>query len=339
MSRVMLRNSERQAFKTCRWRWDWTYNRGLQAATAPTALRFGDLIHQSLAPYYKRGVKRGPHPAETFERLYMEQAKELDGQGFNVFADDKWEPALELGIGMLNGYVGRYAEEDKEYEVISSEQTFQLRVRSRPFRPYGGAPKEPLTFYVVGTFDGVWRHRSTGRIVFKEFKTAAAINVDGLAMDEQAGMYWTYGPKWLRMQRVLKDGELPSAILYTFLRKAIPNPDKRRDAEGRVLNKDGSVSKSQPAPYFERLPVYRDEADRERMHERVLDEIEEIVHARNGLHAIIKNPGPLHMPNCRDCAVREACEVHETGGDWEPVLSAAMIPWDAYAAHELPERH
>lgn len=325
----MLRNSELQAWKTCRFRWNWTYVDGRQSAVAPTALRFGDLVHQALAAYYKPGTKRGPHPAKTFEKLYHAQVAEKREQGFDVFSDDEWVNALDLGRGMLEGYVERYSVADREYRVLSSEQTFQLRLR----HPRG------FIFYVVGTFDGVWQNVSNGRIVFKEFKTAKAISLDALPMDEQASMYWTYGPKWMRQKGILKPDQMPSAILYTYLRKAIPNPDKKRDAEGRVLNLDGSISKVQPAPYFERVPVYRDEADRRNLHERVLAEAWEIREARAGRMVAYKNPGPLHMPNCRGCSVREACEVHETGGDWQPVLDFATVPWDPYAAHELAERH
>jgi hypothetical protein len=335
---MMLRNSERQAFKQCRHRWQWTYLDGRQSIEAPRALRFGDLIHQALAAYYKPGTRRGPAPAATYERLYHEQAKALEDKGFNVFSDDKWVDALPLGIGMLEGYVKRYSEEDKEYEIVSTEQTFQLLVRVP--RKFGVGPDgKLLRFKVVGTFDGVWRHRKTGRIIFREFKTATAIKLDGLALDEQAGLYWTFGPKWLRSQGILKDGELISEISYRFLRKAIPNPDKRHDDMGRVLNKDGSVSKQQPAPYFSpSVPVYRDQADRERVYERVCQEAVLIARARAGLEPLVKNPGPLHMPNCLGCAVREACELHESGADWGEMLKQTMTDWNPYAAHELPER-
>jgi hypothetical protein len=105
-----------------------------------------------------------------------------------------------------------------------------------------------------------------------------------------------------------------------------------------VLNQDGSVSKQQPAPYFERLPVYRDDVDKQRLHARVLDVARELRDARAGEYPIYKSPGPLHHPNCRGCPVREACELHETGGDFEPMLAATMVPWNPYEAHELPER-
>lgn len=370
---MMLRNSERAAFKKCRHRWQWTYLEGRQAIEAGKALRFGDLVHRSLEPYYKKGRRRGPHPATTFERLYHEEAKALGEQGFDVFSDDKWESALDLGIGMLNGYVDKYAEHDKEFEVIASEQTFQLPVTVRENPLTGERLKRPFTFIVVGTFDGVWRRLSTKRLLFKEFKTATAINLDGLALDEQAGLYWTYGPKALRLAKLLGPKQLPGEIMYTFLRKAIPDPDAHYNEYGHKLNKPskeallndfadrgkvpksklvddmiaeigdrawllGEVSKVQPSAYFERTPVYRDQTDRERVHARVVAEALDILAARDGKLPLYKNPGPLHMPNCRGCDVRDACEVHETGGDWAPVLAMTMTDWNPYAAHELPER-
>jgi hypothetical protein len=340
MPPIMLRNSERSTFKTCRHRWQWTYLDGRQSRDAPHALRFGDLVHRSLDRYYKRGTKRGPHPAKTFEKLYHEQAESLADQGFNVYSEEKWVDALPLGIGMLEGYVERFRDADTEWEILQSEQTFQLPIRV----PTAGTGLELahgkyLKLIVVGTFDGVWRRRSNGRVIFREFKTAAAIKPDGLPMDEQASMYWTYGPKFLRRKGWIKEGQSISEIGYRFLRKAIPDPDKRRDAEGHVLNKDGSISKVQPAPYFAEIPVYRDQPDRERAHARIVNEGIMIARARLGLEPLIKNPGPLHMPNCVGCAVKDACEAHETGADYKELLKMTMVPWNPYAAHELPERH
>jgi PD-(D/E)XK nuclease superfamily len=333
MAVMLLRNSERQTFKKCEHRWQWTYRDGREAREAAMALRFGDLIHRALAPYYKPGKKRGPHPAETFDRLYIEDAKRAEDEGFDVWSDEKWVNARDLGTRMLEGYVCRFApEEDGRFQVISSEMTFQHLVRV----PAGGSH---FRFKVVGTFDGLWLDLETGRKFFKEFKTASAIKFDGLPLDEQASTYWTYGPRVLQRRGLLKPDELPTHILYTFLRKAAPDPEQRTDEQGRNLNKDGSVSKRQPAPFFARTPVYRDRGDRERQHARVVQEAARIARARLGPdEANIKNPGPLHMPNCLGCPVRDACEIHETGGDWQPVLDAATKPWNPYAAHELAER-
>jgi hypothetical protein len=237
LTTMMVRNSERSSFNTCRHRWAWTWNNGVQAALAPYALRFGDLIHQALAAYYLPGRKRGEHPATTFAIIYHDQANELRDKGFDVYSDDKWVDALDLGVGMLNGYVEQYRDADDEYEVIASEQTFKVRVRV-PATVINGEVIEPaFAFWMVGTFDGVWRNLRTGRLFFKEFKTAAAITDDGLNMDEQATLYYTYGPKWLQRHGLLGVGETISHILYTRLRKAIPDPEATYSPEGLVLNK------------------------------------------------------------------------------------------------------
>jgi hypothetical protein len=339
----LMRNSERSTFLTCRHRWALTWVLGRQTINQPTALRFGDLVHQALAAYYIPGRKRGPAPAETFARLYEEQAQALhEGYGFNVFSDEAWVDALDLGKGMLTRYVEEYAPDDAMYEVISSEQVFQVLVHHDLSRS--------MRFKAVGTLDGVWRHLPTGRIIFKEFKTATAISQDALALDEQASMYWTFGPRWLRRHGILKEGEDIDHILYTFLRKAVPNPGYKYDDEGRKLNKDGSISKVQPSPFFLRVPVYRDQADKRTFYERLVAESVDMFILRAAMGAwqengrrdlppmVYKNPGGLAFPNCRGCPVRESCEVHESGGDWMSVLDQITIPWDGYTAHELPER-
>lgn len=283
----------------------------------------------------------------------------------------------DLGAGMLKGYVEEFKARDEEWEVIASERTFRLPVVSPEFEVPLSATASltwpPFRLIVVGTFDGVWRNRSKrSRYVFKEFKTAATIKPDGLAMDDQAGYYWTYGPKWSWRQKILPEGTYPTEILYTFLRKGIPNPDKTYDAQGRVLNLPkkedllkafpdrqleglplgdmidvigveraalaGQPSASQPPPFFERTPVYRDQADRRNVHQRVLAEAREMMLVRAGVLQAYKNPGPLHMPNCRGCPVRDACELHETGNDFQSMLDATTEPWDPYSDHEIIER-
>jgi hypothetical protein len=303
VSRILLRNSERSSFKTCRFRWALTFGGvwevgPLQSREPAKALWFGDLVHQGLAAYYLPGSKRGPLPFKTFLKLY-----DADPRLSAVLRNDEgeWESIRDLGAGMLKAYVEEFSERDSEWEVISSEQTFQL-----PVPTPDGLP--PLT--VVGTFDGLWRHRAKrDRVVFKEFKTAASIQTDGLAMDDQASYYWTYGPRWIWKQRILP-------------RKTYPT----------------EPSKSQPPAYFLRQPIYRDAADRQHLHERVLAEFRDMVEVRADPSRVYKNPGPLHSPNCRGCPVRDACELHEAGADWLTMLDASTKPWDPYAAHELAER-
>jgi hypothetical protein len=125
-------------------------------------------------------------------------------------------------------------------------------------------------------------------------------------------------------------------MLFNFMRKVIPDerPYKIKNGQKIHLNKDGTESKKQPAPYFVRQPIYRDEYDREMSKQRTLADYTRIEAVRTGQLEPLKTPG---MFTCPMCPVRDVCELHETGGDWESTLKLIMSPWDPYSAHELRE--
>lgn len=367
----LLRNSERQSYTQCRQKWDWEFNDRIKPIDEMPALKFGDLVHQALAAYYKKGKKRGPHPARTFERLYAERVDAEYAMGFKD-EEGEWHNAGDLGVSMLENYYNKYHEHDKRFKVLSSEQTFYVPLKVSI--PGHGT----VRFRFVGTVDGVWVDMETDSDpFFAEHKTTKAINTDGLDLDEQAGSYWTYAPKWMWRNGFLPDGVYPKYVYYNFLRKAVPNPDKACDDQGRVLNKPtkpalvakaneldldssgtmdkitdrllaagvdvpqlGEISKAQPSPYWHRQKVYRDQVDRERVHDRVIQQFTEMFLIRQGhpLFKIYKVPGPLHSPNCRGCPFKDMCVLHEGGHDWEAYRDASMQRWDPYDAHERVER-
>jgi hypothetical protein len=327
----LLRTSERTSFTQCRQKWWWSWVERLSPVEEVPALRFGDLVHRSLAAYYIPGRKRGPAPAATFEKLYHEQIEEHKREGFNVWSEDSWQTAGDLGVSMLERYVREYEEKDKRYQVIQSEIQFRFPLRRAKGKPPIGIQ--------VGTIDGLWKDlepvSAKRPYIFAEHKTASAITVDGLPLDEQAGTYWTYGPAYMVRAGLFKHPEQINGILYNYLRKAKPNPDKTYDADGHVLNKDGSISKSQPAPYFARELIFRDLTDRQRVHERVLQQLDEILKARAGKLAVYKVPGSWFNPNCRGCSFRDMCELHETGNDWTSLRDSLYKQWEPYSEHEI----
>jgi hypothetical protein len=234
----------------------------------------------------------------------------------------------EMGIDMLTRYVDHWQEADKEYKIISSEQTFQL--------PIGRMRGKKV--YYVGTIDGVWKHLPSKRLRFAEHKTTTSISGAALPMDEQVGAYWTYGPRWLRLKGILKEDERLDGILYNWLRKTIRPDDGQWDEQGRRINKDGSISKRQPPAYFDRQLTFRGDVEAERVKKRVRQEIEDMLEARENPDKIYKNPGSSFMPNCKFCSFRDMCELHETGNDWIAFKKAAFTTYDPYAAHERIER-
>lgn len=322
---ILVRTSERQAFLTCRQKWEWSYVERLRGPQSDVKLVFGDLVHQALAVYYKKGRKRGPHPRVTFESLCEKLSDEQDSR---LWADDELVDFRELGINMLDRYVEHWKEADKEYRIISSEQTFNL--------PIGRINGFKIRY--VGTMDGVWEHLPSSKIRFAEHKTAAAISGAALPMDEQVGAYWTYGPRWLRLKGILKEDDRLDGILYNWLRKAVKDEEGSWDEQGRRLNKDGSVSKRQPPPFFDRQLTFRGDVEAERVKARVRQEVEDMLEARGNPAKVYKNPGPQFMPNCKFCSFRDMCELHETGNDWKAFKKAAYTTWDPYAAHERVER-
>ena len=73
-----------------------------------------------------------------------------------------------------------------------------------------------------------------------------------LWIDSQNGGYLAIGTHQLRQEGIIGPKEAVRDLVYNFLRKT--QPDKPQNKFGEYLNKDGSVSKVQPAPFFTRYP-------------------------------------------------------------------------------------
>lgn len=323
----MLRTSERGALKRCEFSWDITYNHRVKGQAMP-ALRFGTLIHKALAAWYPPGTKRGKNPAHEFERLYAEDLKRNESEfGARLEEDDKWVSAAELGPSMLNNYLDEYGSDD-EWHVLVTEHPFKTLVRKPDTTPW---------FWYTGVLDGIWRNRRTKELWIPDHKTTAGLGdskLSYLQMDDQAGAYWSFGLSYLYAEKFLKPTQKLNGMLYNFLRKALPDerPSKLVKGHRQYLNKDGSVSKVQPSPYFHREMIFRDEYDRNMTVKRAMNDFSRIEMLRSGELTVSKNPG---MFTCPMCAVRDICELHETGNDWEEFLRQTTQPWDPYAEHEV----
>jgi hypothetical protein len=314
-----------------------TYNRDLKPLTDAPALRFGSLCHKALAGWYIPGTKRGVHPAKGFAEAYdAEIAANEETFGFRAGDDEKWENARALGIAMMTNYVEEYGT-DPDWEVIATEMPFEVLVEHEVrIKEWPHSRVEPWFMY-VGIIDGCWRHRPTKEIWIPDHKSTKGIGdskLKYLQVDDQAGMYWSYGVQFLRDQGILKPKQQLAGMLYNFLRKAMPDerPSKIVGGHRRYLNKDGSVSLKQPSPYFLRQPIFRDEFDREEAKRRAAVDMTRIQLVRDGTLEMSKNPG---MFTCPTCSMRDACELHETGHDWEGFLAQTSKAWDPYAEHEI----
>lgn len=345
-----LRTSERSTFKRCRWQWDRNYNDRVRPLREAPALRFGTLIHKALEERYPPGIKRGPKPAQTFEKLYEADVKDAwDNWGFRADEDEEWHNAGELGVDMLEHFIEVYGR-DEDWKVLGSEVTFKVPIYGMvvpeqdaivPAMPGDRGAK--LLFHYVGTMDGVWQSRMDEGIRIVDWKTTKndPTRLQHLILDEQATAYWTWGVDHLIAKKIIKPRQVEAldGMLYTFMRKA-KRDARPRNAQGHYLNKDGSISKSQPPPYFHRELVYREEASREVARARVIEEWMEMTnfkHLPEERRLTIKTPGSGPMSHCNFCPFRDACELHEAGADWRDLMEVTMVSWNPYAAHEIAE--
>lgn len=324
---VLLRNSEAKLYKNCRLAWKWAYVDRIRSRNTKPPLVFGTWVHAALEGWYIPGTKRGVLPDVTFERIYKEYlrsgadevmvkvGRDIDGvEGTRL-------SALDLGMDMLRGYVSLYGKDDR-FEVLAPELSFQVDVHH---------PKtEKYLFTAVGQIDATVKDRKTNRIGFLEHKTGATLAPFGApeSLDEQSGMYWTFGPDFLRGMGVLGPKEEPDFLIFNRLKKTMAD-ERPTDKAGYSLNKDGSISKKQPAPRFKRTTVYRSAADRQSIMSRSRAVVREMNLVRAGKLSAYKNPDR----HCGYCEFYDMCEAHETGGDWRSIRDTMMTTWDPYEDH------
>lgn len=333
---------------------------GLSSRSPSIALWFGSGIHEALAHYYDLGTKRN----NDFIDVWLEYCKSSDADGTFVNVDEmgeEWVEARDLGVQMLQGYLKEY-EGDPEWDVIATEQDFQVMFTL----------EDGTKIQYNGTFDGVYREKSTGRIKLMEHKTCKALPAkDGehLTLDDQAGSYWTVAATILRNKGVLKKTENIWGISYNYLRKGMPD-ERPRNPEGYYTNKPIKQH------YVDAL-VGVDEWEEAELKKMKLDELDSIAAANHFVvyGEVSKNQPPAlywrkdvrrtrserrsqiqrikneaaHMKAMRegklplyknptmdcgwDCAFFEMCTTHEQGGDVQEFKDGVFSVVDPYKAH------
>lgn len=329
----LLRTSERGTFKRCRFLYRLEYVDLLKPNIESPPLMFGSMVHIALAGYYRRGIRRGPHPAGLFEQAIDKEAvrvaKLIGARPHDCM--EYWRDRIEMGIGMMNNYVESYGKDD-EWRVLATEVPFKIVV-DHPVR------KTPW-FYYTGILDNVLENRSTKKLFIRDHKTTSAIQTKYLALDEQTTSYWAFGIPALKAARIVPPGVEIQGIEFNFLRKAKPDERPYTVENGRkyFLNNDGSISKKQPAPYFERTTVWRHQMEQERVRRRAVGEFADMEQMRRDLAdgaedaAAYKNPTKT---NCPGCWAFDICELHEAGANWQELRDLTTHVWDPYEAHEI----
>lgn len=323
----LLRNSERVDFRRCPQRWHWRWNEHLipiELSHGP--LVFGTFGHLALAEWYIPGNKRGRHPAETWDEItegFMDAAK-VDATGYlDDDVEETWEDARSLGHEILVNYVDTYGNDD-HIEVLWTEHAGSEYVR----HPYDST--KPIVKYAF-TMDLVVRdHEANGRIRYWDHKFMKAIETRHLLIDSQNGGYLAIGTHQLRKEGLIGPKEAVRDLVYNFVRKA-RYPDKPKNQFGEWLNKDGSVSKRQPPPFFHRYVVNKTARERNQQIRNIGNEALHMKAFRDGRLPIHKNP----TRDCTwDCSFFTLCQVHEAGGDVEGTKKVLYRQEDPYKEYK-----
>lgn len=316
----VITTSERKAFKRCHQRWWWGYRDGLKPSGAVSSkLWFGGGMHIVLAHWYGPGQKRRKDWPDVWEDFCDNDDMSNLIRERNADGEKEWVDARVLGRGMMDGYIDTYGR-DRQWDVVFTEEPMKIMI-----------PHPTIAGRTVGifqtTFDGVVWDRDEDCFKLLEHKTAAAIQTSHLDLDEQAGAMWALATTVLRDKGILSSKERIAGIEYNFLRKALPPTDRPRNAKGLYLNKNGSISKQQPAPFFHREFVTRTRVENTTQVRRIAEDMATMRKYRAGKLPLSKNP----TRDCMwDCDFFALCKLHEQGAEWREFRDSMFKVTDPY---------
>lgn len=234
-----ISSHERMDYKRCPRRWALVWRLGLvQRQTSISALDLGTWVHYALEKWYVPGNKRNGSLLEHYNAAADSTLHELcvnDGD------TDSFDELYALGAAMLEGYEHYYLD-DATVTVVGTEIPSVFTFTSIDERHTIQHLLKPDLAYLD----------THNRLRLMEHKTAASIRTQHLAIDDQARPYLAMAEAALR-NAGMANRQL-YGITYNYLRKSYPDT-REIDQGGRYLNKDGTVSKRQPPPYYERYAI------------------------------------------------------------------------------------
>lgn len=301
-----------------------SWNKGLTSRRVPTWSWFGTAIHAGLESWYIPGKKRGGR-----RKMLAAFDEALDGETRRIYTDggeiseDEIVDGRALGHAMLLGYIDHFGQ-DTEWEVIHSEQSFQIDVP-------GVKKKDPVLAIYCGTWDSLWRNRRTKELWLVDHKTRRSFpqNWSFYNINDQAGSYLWVAPEVLVAMGVLSKKDKIEGLIFNALRKHLPD-ERPRNSDGECLNKDGSVSKRQPAPLYHREEIYRSPEERVKQAKRVQGEALVMSKMRSGEIPVFKNP----TENCVRCQYFEVCELDEwSEEEGRELARSVLMKRDPYKTH------
>jgi hypothetical protein len=353
-----LRSSERNAFMRCQQMWYWGYVEELtpRVQKFKDAAEFGTGIHLALENYYRPGLARGPHPADTFDEWAADTVASIKTQ--EVVNDEqiaKWEDFHDLGVELMESYIEHYGD-DSHWNILDAERKFSVVIPDVRYKPIKDGDKRgyrPIINF-VGVFDLCLRDLSDGKIKMVDHKTARALTTDHLTLDTQASGYIAVATHALREQELIGQDESVAGIEYNFIRKghAFKAPLKQdyvdallktgvnatvlkgmlKDSLAELCKAKDIKVVGEPTdnPIFMRHFVGRTLKERQRTIRRISEEARIMGDIRAGRLPIVKST----QRDCYWCPFFDLCELDEAGGDAEYFKETVYKKHDPYADHD-----
>ncbi len=358
MAIPMIRTSERGDFKSCQFYWYHHWVNGLSGQQTPTWSWFGSAIHKALEVRYPVGTKRGSlaDVLAAFEAACGDEHGRIWERGGEL-DDEEVHDSMELGKAMLVGYVKHYGE-DKRWQVIHTEQPFQIDVR------------HPVTGRLIAVYCGTWdlfvwdRLDKVYRLV--DHKTRAQFKQDWSFYDlnDQGGSYLWVAPEVLRHMGLLGAKDHIDGIVFNMLRKAMPQPTAEDGIRYNLPKKKhylealkgtlpaltgregittlaeyarqagvevrGDARAKQPTPLFHRYQTDRGLEQRVNQGRKVLAEATHMDLVRRGRLPLLKHP----TEDCVRCPLFDFCQLDELDPEEAQGYAASMlVKRDPYADH------
>lgn len=296
------------------------------------ALDLGTWVHGALQTWYapataKRAIRRWGKPSDHFETIALSDIDRAKKGGAHDIVIEKAMPLVALGIEMMKAYEQQYGN-DSDVEVIGAEIPLEFTFSDDDGKVIGVHRLKP---------DLIWRHRVTRGIRLMENKTAREIRTEHLTIDDQARPYGAMTEKALRNAGLIQPEDKFEGVMYNIIKKVLPD-DRETNAKGQYLNKDGSISKRQPGPQFERKLLRLSRRNKILALRRLRSEVVQITLVADMVRKreidpflIPKTP---HMSCPRFCEFFKMCETEEEGGDIRGMRESMFITRDPYVYAE-----
>jgi Zierdtviridae exonuclease len=360
MAVSLIRTSERGDFKSCQFLWYHSWHNGLRTPRNPVWSWFGSAYHKAMEARYPVGNKRGSlaDMIDAFDAAVGEEEGRIYEAGGEDMDEDVIRDSTELGHAMLKGYV-RHWGEDKHWQVLHTEQPFQIDVR------------HPTTGRLIAVYCGTWDAFIWDKVdkVYRlvDHKTRAAFKKDWSFYDlnDQGGSYLWVAPEVLRHLGLLGPKDVIDGIIFNMARKAMPqetaedgiryNIPKKDDflealrlahvtdlplkttlpmlaarAKAEGLTVRGKPRKVQPSPLFARYTTHRGLEQRVNQGRKVLDEARHMDLVRRGKLPLLKHP----TEDCVRCPLFDFCQLDELDKSASQEYAATMlVKTDPYRDH------